>query len=55
LYNDNIELTQEFKEAYEEYFEHNKAKIEYNTATSIITKATSKNIFVPNQWFVMAS
>ena len=51
----DIELTQEFKDAYEEYLEKYKAKIEYNTATSIITTSTSKNIFVPNQWFVMAS
>lgn len=51
----DIELTQEFKDAYEEYLENNKAKIEYNTATSVITTSTSKNIFVPNQWFVMAS
>ena len=51
----DIELTQEFKDAYEEYLEKNKTKIEYNTATSVITTSTSKNIFVPNQWFVMAS
>lgn len=51
----DVELTQEFKDAYEEYLENNKAKIEYNTATSVITTSTSKNIFVPNQWFVMAS
>lgn len=51
----DVELTKEFKEAYEEYLENNKAKIEYNTATSVITTSTSKNIFVPNQWFVMAS
>lgn len=51
----DIELTQDFKDAYEEYLEKNKAKIEYNTATSVITTSTSKNIFVPNQWFVMAS
>ncbi|MCM1541865.1 MAG: hypothetical protein NC121_11455 [Blautia sp.] len=51
----DVELTQEFKNAYEEYLEKNKAKIEYNVATSVITTATSKNIFVPNQWFVMAS
>lgn len=51
----DIELTKDFKDAYEEYLENNKAKIEYNTATSVITTSTSKNIFVPNQWFVMAS
>jgi len=51
----DIELTQDFKNAYEEYLDNSKAKIEYNTATSVITTSTSKNIFVPNQWFVMAS
>lgn len=51
----DIELTKEFKDAYEEYLEKNKTKIEYNSATSVITTSTSKNIFVPNQWFVMAS
>ena len=51
----DVELTKEFKEAYEEYLGNNKTKIEYNTATSVITTSTSKNIFVPNQWFVMAS
>ena len=51
----DVVLTQEFKDAYEEYLENNKAKIEYNTATSVITTSTSKYIFVPNQWFVMAS
>ena len=51
----DVELTKDFKEAYEEYLEKNKAKIEYNAATSVITTSTSKNIFVPNQWFVMAS
>ncbi|MCI6242366.1 MAG: hypothetical protein MR646_03555 [Agathobacter sp.] len=51
----DIELTREFKDAYEEYLDKNKAKIEYNTATSVITTSTARNIFVPNQWFVMAS
>lgn len=51
----DIELTQEFKDAYEEYLISNKTRIEYNIATSVITTSTSKYIFVPNQWFVMAS
>ena len=51
----DVELTKEFKDAYEEYLEKNKWKIEYYNATSVITTPTSKNIFVPNQWFVMAS
>ena len=51
----DVELTKEFKDAYGEYLEKNKWKIEYYNATSVITTPTSKNIFVPNQWFVMAS
>lgn len=51
----DVELTKDFKDAYEEYLEKNKWKIEYYNATSVITTPTSKNIFVPNQWFVMAS
>lgn len=51
----DVELTKEFKEAYEEYLEGIKWKIEYYNATSVITTPTSKNIFVPNQWFVIAS
>lgn len=59
-YNENfkwqdVELTSEFEDAYEEYLANNNWKIEYFNATSVITTPTSKNIFVPNQWFVMAS
>ena len=51
----DVELTTEFKEAYEEYLDKNKWKIEYFDSTSVITTPTTKNIFVPNQWFVIAS
>ena len=51
----DVELTNEFKEAYEAYLEGIKWRIEYYNATSVITTPTSKNIFVPNQWFVIAS
>ncbi len=51
----DVELTKGFKEAYEEYLEGIKWKIEYYNATSVITTPTSKNIFVPNQWFVIAA
>lgn len=51
----DVELTNEFKEAYEEYLGKIKWSIEYYNATSVITSPTSKNIFVPNQWFVIAS
>lgn len=51
----DVELTSEFKDAYEEYLDRNNWKIEFFNATSVITTSTSKNIFVPNQWFAMAS
>lgn len=51
----DVELTNEFKEAYQEYLETNRWQIEYFNATSVITTPTAKNIFVPNQWFVIAS
>ncbi|MBR4344169.1 MAG: hypothetical protein IKP88_15970 [Lachnospiraceae bacterium] len=51
----DVELTDDFKTAYEEYLDRNRWKIEYFNSTSIITTPTSKNIFVPNQWFVIAS
>lgn len=51
----DVELTSEFKDAYEEYLDKNKWKIEYFNSTSVITTPTTKNIFVPNQWFVIAS
>lgn len=52
---EDVELTNEFKDAYEEYLNQNNWKIDYYNATSVITTPTAKNIFVPNQWFVMAS
>ncbi len=51
----DVELKDSFKEAYSEYLEKNKWKVEFFNATSIITTPTTKNIFVPNQWFVIAS
>lgn len=51
----DVELTNEFKEAYEEYLGKIKWSIEYYNATSVITSPTARNIFVPNQWFVIAS
>lgn len=51
----DVELTHEFKDAYEEYLDKNNWKIEFFNTTSVITTPTTKNIFVPNQWFVIAS
>ncbi len=51
----DVELTKEFKEAYEEYLDGNNWKIEFFNSTSVITTPMSKNIFVPNQWFAIAA
>ena len=51
----DVGLTNEFKEAYEEYLSRNRWEIEYFDSTAVITTPTMKNIFVPNQWFVIAS
>lgn len=51
----DVELTNEFKSAYEEYLDKHEYTIEFFDATSVITTSTKRNIFVPNQWFVMAS
>lgn len=51
----DVELTNEFKDAYAEYLDKNNWRIEYFNSTSVITSPSTKNIFVPNQWFVIAS
>lgn len=51
----DVELTKEFKDAYERYLEDNKWQIEYNKNTAVITSPTTKQIFMPNQWFVIAA
>lgn len=51
----DIELTEEFKEAYSSYLEKTKYEIEYLGHTSVITSPSTKYIYVPNQWFVIAS
>lgn len=51
----DVSLTEDFKRAYTEYLEKNGYSIEFFDSTAIITTALSKYIFVPNQWFVIAS
>lgn len=51
----DIELTQEFKNAYSEYLENNGCSIEFFDYTAVIVTSGSKYIYVPNQWFVIAS
>lgn len=51
----DIELTNEFKDAYSVYLRKNKYDIEFLGATAVITSSSSKYIYVPNQWFVIAA
>ena len=51
----DIQLTEEFKGIYEEYLQSIKYDVEFLGSTAVITSPSAKYIFVPNQWFVMAS
>ena len=51
----DIELTNEFKDAYAEYLRRTRYDIEFLGSTAVITTPSSKYIYVPNQWFVIAS
>ena len=51
----DIELTNEFKNAFADYLHKNRYDIEFLGATAVITSSSTKYIYVPNQWFVIAS
>lgn len=51
----DIRLTDEFKVLYTEYLEKHNCTIDFFDNTAVITSASCKYIFVPNQWFVIAS
>ena len=51
----DIELTNEFKSEYFSYLNENGYDIEFLEHTAIITTPSLKYIYVPNQWFVIAS
>lgn len=51
----DVELTEEFQYAYENYLQKTNYSIEFHKSTAVITSPLSKYIFVPNQWFVIAS
>lgn len=51
----DIELTDEFKDAYADYLERNGYSIEFFKATAVISSPYARYIFVPNQWFVISS
>ena len=51
----DVELTNEFMDSYKDYLDSKDWKIEFFDSTSVITSPSSKYIFVPNQWFVIAA
>ena len=51
----DVELTEEFKSAYAGYLKRNRYDVEFLGATAVITSPFAKYIYVPNQWFVIAS
>ena len=51
----DIELTDEFKKVYSEYLKKNRYAVEFLNSTAVITSSSTKYIYVPNQWFVIAS
>ncbi len=51
----DVELTSEFKDAYSQYLKNNGCDIEFLGFTAVITSSSAKSIYVPNQWFVIAS
>lgn len=51
----DVELTNEFKTAFSAYLRKNRYDIEFLGKTAVITSSSTKYIYVPNQWFVIAS
>lgn len=51
----DITLTDEFQRCYAKFLERSRYEIEFFTSTAVITTPQSRYIFVPNQWFVIAS
>jgi hypothetical protein len=55
----DIELSEEFKTAFENYISDNKAggyaQVEWAQYSAKITTSTTKSIFLPNYWFYVAS
>ena len=51
----DVTLTDEFQRCYTAYLEQARYEIEFFTSTAVITTPLSRYIFVPNQWYVIAS
>lgn len=50
-----VRLTEEFRDAFSAYLSGKGCGIEYFEHTSVVTNRQDQLIFIPNQWFVMAS
>ncbi len=51
----DVRLTKEFKDAYTKVLQSNGYDIEFFECSAVITTSQGRYIFVPNQWFVIAS
>lgn len=51
----DVSLTNDFKNTYSDYLSQHNYSIEFFDSTAVITTSASRYIFVPNQWFVIAS
>lgn len=52
---EDVVLNDAFKESFKNYLNNNKYSIEFLGCSSVVTSSSTKYIFVPNQWFVIAS
>ena len=51
----DVRLTDEFKLAFANCVSNSGGVIKYHECTAVVTTSKNKDIFVPNQWFVIAS
>lgn len=51
----DVVLTDDFKRELGSHLRKNKSDVEFFNATSVITTPSSKTIYVPNQWYLMAT
>ena len=55
FYMQEVELTDAFKKTFQNYLKTKGCTIEYFKYTTIVTNASRQNIYIANQWFVIAS
>lgn len=51
----DVELTEEFKNEFESVIKHTNNEIEFLKYTAVLKSPLDKIIYIPNQWFVIAS